>query len=689
MAGASVPAMAQKQPNQIETSTLAPAAPQGGGQWYRVGNTSSKDGKPGYDTCLIADLSSHMDKLLAYEDISHLLSDEQEKRLVDYVKAMLDMSHRQVSKRYSHWQEADRAHDVYVPPDTTDFREKAVIPDTRAIADTVLTYLMAALAGRNPMFQLEGLNKSSRQPALIMERVLHQQMRRTQGEARIAQLLLDSIRYGYAPTKLVWNHRTNQNNIINFDPRRAFHDPRVSWGDWESQQFVGFVDYTSYNALLNTGLYPKLKMFPALRDRAQNTPNRSGWDAHSWHREAGRGLSIDPAQAASRGASGSGHFKLGDNRVVDECWVRLAGYEIGVPQIDQIYLVLAVMDEDVVIRLQLNPYGQQFPTVFGSLYHDSHKTYGQSLYDVLLPMHDIATYLMRSRIDNITAALNNLIFVDPTQVMVPDLIDRNPWGVVRTLPGTKPGDGVFIAQIPDVTRGHLNDINMLSDMKQRVSAASDAQQGMPTSDGIRTATEIARLSQMGSQRLGVLSRVMSATTIRPLVSMMVANIQDSLAYEGSIKMDERNTPGALKPMIEDGYLDFDVTKLQGDIDYLIIDGTLPVEPTRSTETWMNMLGVINQTGLQMEYDAGQMAEEAIRSMGITDLERFRVSKEQQANPAPNQQIAMMQAMQGAGVMPNEQVQGEVQRGNLIPLAQAQAQRAGARQTNASGASLRT
>ena len=31
----------------------------------------------------------------------------------------------------------------------------AVIADTRAIADTVLIYLMAALTGRNPMFQLK------------------------------------------------------------------------------------------------------------------------------------------------------------------------------------------------------------------------------------------------------------------------------------------------------------------------------------------------------------------------------------------------------------------------------------------------------------------------------------------------------------------------------------------------------
>ena len=134
---------------------------------------------------------------------------------------MMDMSYNKIRKRYDHWKEADRAHDVYVPANTTDFREKAVIADTRAIADTVLTYLMAALGGRNPMFQLEGLNRKSREASLILERVLHQQMRRTAGEARLAQMLLDSIRYGFAPTKISWDSATNQ-NLVNFDPRRCF-----------------------------------------------------------------------------------------------------------------------------------------------------------------------------------------------------------------------------------------------------------------------------------------------------------------------------------------------------------------------------------------------------------------------------------------------------------------------------------
>ena len=620
---------------------------------------------------IIVDLSEYAEQLVNYDDISHLLNDEQERRIVDYVKSMMDMSHGKIQKRYPHWKEADRAHDVYVPPDATEFREKAVIADTRAISDTVLTYLMAALGGRNPMFQLEGLNRKSRESALILERVLHQQMRRTAGEARLAQLLLDSIRYGFAPTKVSWDAKTNQNQLVNFDPRRCFPDPRVNWGDWDNMQFIVFADYASFNSLVNTGLYPKLKKFPALRKRM--SPPRQGWNAHHWHRDEGRGLSIDPASPNQRERADHAYFTLGDSRVVDEAWVKLTGHEIGIPSIEQIYLVVTIMDENVCIRLQLNPYGQQFPIVIGGLYQDAHKTYGQSLYDLILPMHDIATYLMRSRIDNISAALNNLIFADPTQVSIPDLIDRNPWGIVRTLPGTKPGDGVFIAQVPDVTRGHFQDIAQMAELKQRVSAASDAQQGMPTTDGIRTATEISRLTQLGSQRLGVLSRIMSATTIRPMVRMMVANIQDSLSLEGSIKIDSSNMPNQLESMVKDGYLDYDVSKdLQGNIDYLVIDGTLPLEPTRNAESWMNMLQIMNQTGLNMEYDAGQVAEEAIRAMGITDLDRFRVSQEklQQQGPSPSQQMMLMEKARGASVRPEGQINNEIEKGNLIPMSEA-------------------
>ncbi|MBM87826.1 MAG: hypothetical protein CMQ41_05555 [Gammaproteobacteria bacterium] len=622
------------------------------------------------DDGMIVDLSMHANKLMANQDISMDLTDEQNHRLVEYIREIERMSYSRISRRYDHWKLADRAHDVYVKADATRFREKAVIADTRAIADTVLTYLMAALGGRNPMFPLEGLNRKSRKAAAILEQVMHQQMRRTAGEARLAQHLLDCIRYGFAPTKVTWDAKSNTNKITNFDPRRVFPDPRVQWGDWENMQYCVFTSTASYDALVQTGLYPKLKSDKKYRYKM--TSDQQAWEAHRWHAEEGRGLSIDPLQPNERstGRSNSSYFSLGNARIIDEAWVKLAGYQVGMPNIDVIWLLMTVVDESLIIRMHLNPYGRQFPVVIGGLFHDSHKTYAQSLYDLLLPLHDIATWLLRSRIDNVQAAMNNLIFVDPTKVAVSDLIDRNPWGIIRSLPGQNPGDGVFIANVPDITRGHWSDIGALSEMKQRLSAASDAQQGMPTPGSDRTtAYEVQRLTQLGSQRLGVLSRIISATSIRPLVRMSIENIQDSLAYNGSIRMAADTVNETLRPMITDGYLDYDSAALQGDIEYLVVDGTLPIEPSRSPQSWLNAVQVASQSGLGMELDLKAMTLEAVRSMGISDIDRFRIPPEQlqREGPSPSQQMELMEKARGASVQPQEQIDREVERGNIIPM----------------------
>lgn len=157
-----------------------------------------------------------------------------------------------------------------------------------------------------------------------------------------------------------------------------------------------------------------------------------------------------------------------------------------------------------------------------------------------------------------------------------------------------------------------------------------------------------------------------------MVRMMVSNIQDSLDYSGSIKIDQHNMPGHLANMVNDGYIDFTPADLQGDIDYLVIDGTLPMEPTRNAETWMNMLQIMGQTGLHMEYKMGKIAEEAIRALGVGDLDQFRISpEEQQQGPTPSQQAMMMEQARGASVQPQEQIAREVEKGNIVPMRAAQ------------------
>ena len=131
-------------------------------------------------------------------------------------------------------------------------------------------------------------------------------------------------------------------------------------------------------------------------------------------------------------------------------------------------------------------------------------------------------------------------------------------------------------------------------------------------------------------------------------------------------------PSQLVGMVDEGYIDFDTSNdLQGQVDYLVVDGTLPLEPTRNAETWMNMLQIMAQTGLNMEYKMGKIAEEAIRALGISDLDQFRISdEERQQGPTPSQELAMMEKMRGATVQPEEQIQNEVSKGNLVPISEA-------------------
>jgi hypothetical protein len=152
--------------------------------------------------------------------------------------------------------------------------------------------------------------------------------------------------------------------------------------------------------------------------------------------------------------------------------------------------------------------------------------------------------------------------------------------------------------------------------------------------------------------------------------MMVANIQDALDYSGSIRVPQDQQNDILRGLDNNGYVDYDISMLQGQVEYMVVDGTLPLEPTRSPDTWMQILQTVGKAGLMMEYDTGRMVEEAIRSMGVPDVDQFRVSREQiqRDGLSPSQQLAIMEKTRGqSSVMPMDQLESQVTKGNLVPI----------------------
>ena len=145
------------------------------------------------------------------------------------------------------------------------------------------------------------------------------------------------------------------------------------------------------------------------------------------------------------------------------------------------------------------------------------------------------------------------------------------------MPELKP-ERVFVAQVPDVTRGHWNDIGYVSTQATSIGCIRRSTGYAHSRGWCENGDRNSASLQLGSQRLGVLSRVISATSVRPMVRMMVSNVQDFFASEGSIRLGSDDASNLVANMVDDGYLDFKILDIQGEIDYLVVDGTLPLNP---------------------------------------------------------------------------------------------------------------
>ena len=77
----------------------------------------------------------------------------------------------------------------------------------------------------------------------------------------------------------------------------------------------------------------------------------------------------------------------------------------------------------------------------------------------------------------------------------------------------------------------------------------------------------------------------------------------------------------------------------------------------------------------MEYKSGKIVEEAIRAMGVSDLDQFKISDaEKQMGMTPSQQMSMMEKQRGNSTqqgqqqqtMPVEELLRNIDAGNLEP-----------------------
>lgn len=594
------------------------------------------------------------------ENAAQNLDKETEKKLVDFVHSHFDLSYDRISKRYDYWSDAEVTHDIYVPSRVVDdvrsartasagsnsstnsrnskkYRliDQIKTPYSRSISDTICTYNLAIFGGAPP-FRIERTSlDSDRRAGRLLERRLHHNMRKVGYEQKLYQIFLDNNRYGMAPVANFYGK--DGNAPVNIDPWAYFPDPRVTAQNRHEADFVGYRTWASLTALYRRGHYQNL-------DRIENHRPNVSWNSNQFLKDTIRDQSIDPTLSGSYTSDYKNHFGLGHAHVLNTLYVFMDPNRLGISAPFGLYRIV-VADESVVIQFDPSPYPHQdIPLIHGEGQYDAHKTFSSSLYDLMMPLQRYQDWLLRTRVENVQSIVQNRLVVDPNRVNIRDILDPNAARLIRTLPGANPSDAILPLTVPDATRNYFNDLDTTGQLMQRLAAANDTAQGIQ-SETQRTATEIARMTTLGQQRLGMQARLLSSTTIRPLVRQMIANLQFFEVDGGMVNMPEEIS--AENPS---GDVKYNRSEIMGDFDYVVVDGTLPTSPEENSENITKAIRTLAETGLGQSWDMDKFVERLIESFGFEDVENWKKSPSE--------------------VVPDEQIQQELQAGNIVPMSQA-------------------
>jgi hypothetical protein len=230
--------------------------------------------------------------------------------------------------------------------------------------------------------------------------------------------------------------------------------------------------------------------------------------------------------------------------------------------------------------------------------------------------------------------------------------------------------------VQDVTRGHIDDLQLFMTMGDALSAVTENIRGQQASGGRKTATEVRTSGEAAASRLASLAKRISAEGIVDLTEQMCVNTQQNLSQEFYLQLageDGMDNPIQVSPEM-----------LVGDFYYPIHDGTLPLDRVALLDVWKELFMAISQDPeLRQMYNIGKIFDYIAELGGARNLESFKaMSNDQMAQqmmqqgggvPGPSQQPQGAQGPQAgrqdnpAQVVPDEQAQQQAQQGNAVPI----------------------
>lgn len=614
--------------------------------------------------------------------------------ILEAIRQRYDLSRHRMSERYDTWSKMEERFRAYVNLKETDrLRENLRstgrpqyvtidVPYSYAMLLTMHTYLASVFLARSPVLQYTARNGDSAANEMAVEAVMDYQFQAGGMMLPLHLWLMDAGKYGLGVVCNGWYDEQRYftqvaevpasylgltvpgkmkkvkqlvrvqgyqgNKIFNVRPQDFFPDPRVPLSQLQRGEFCGRIVETGWNTVVRRkedGYYYNVEK---LQQNLQTSPNSFGRDRGSSQLvlpEAMdtlyyRGKLEDPA-------------RTGNNEKKEKSYIELLEMEIelvptdwglGTSKYPEKWAFTVGNDEVILCAMPKGSYHDKFEYFPLEYEIEGYALAKRSMLEIVDPMNEILSWLFNSHMYNVRKALNDQLVVDPSRVVMKDLNDPAAGRIVRLKPeayGTDPRLTVHQLQIADVTQTHLRDFQMVADLMQRVLGINDQIMGQMNTGGRQTATAVRTSTTLGINRMKTVAEYMSAMGFTPWADVLLANTQQRMSVEQSLRIAGRNYGTG------EQFVQVDPDRIAGQFDFVPVDGTMPVDRFAMANLWKELAQAMRQmpeVAQQLDWTGimGWIAQMG----GAKNFDQFKIN---------------------ARVVPDAQAAAGARAGNLVPL----------------------
>jgi hypothetical protein len=597
-----------------------------------------------------------------------------------------NLARNEIQKRFPFWRQIDQTLTTYITLEDkeTILKEKTptkpvsiVFPYSYSMLEALLTYLSMAFF-QDPMFQYEGVEDDDTKGGMLMELVVRLHCIKNKVPLAVHTVLRDCLGYGVGIAIPEWTRKYGRkavkasvitqselgeetqnhtqfveslifegNSLSNVDPYMWLPDPSVSSDNIQKGEFLGWIDRDSYVNLVSEENTPDSGMFN-VKYLSSKKNKRSTLALDQSERQTRHGGSTDIHKSMSNVLSPVDIIKMYVKLIPKE-WKLSTRTE---PEIW--YFELAA--DDVLIRCEKADHNHgMYPMAVASPEYDGYSITPIGRMEVLYGLQHTLDFLFNSHISNVRKAINDMLIVDPYLVNIEDLKDPQPGKLIRLRrPAWGRGVDKVVQQlaITDITRLNISDSAYITQWMDRISGADQSMQGALRMTGPERLTGAEFQGTRGSaiSRLQRVAMIIGMQFMQDIGNMFAVHTQQYMSQDTYVKIVGRyadqltNIFGANATRAKVSPMDMAIN-----YDLITRDGSIP--GGNFSQAWLELFKVIGTTPeLMQQFDTTRIFMYIAGQLGAKNVEDFRRNLNQ---------------VQGQ-VMPDEQVQNQLQAGNLVP-----------------------